>query len=58
MAGVLGMLVPYTTDKSFVDWLVMIEAVAQPVDLEGLQLTLSDGFSLVASDRYELKPSV
>ena len=34
MAGVLGRLVPYTTDKSLVDWLVMLEAVAQPVDLE------------------------
>ena len=34
MAGVLGGLVPYTTDKSLVDWLVMLEAVAQPIDLD------------------------
>jgi len=34
MAGVLGRLVPYTTDESFVDWLITIEAVAQPVERE------------------------
>jgi len=34
MAGVFGRLVPQTTDESFVDWQVMIEAVAQPVERE------------------------
>jgi len=34
MAGVLARLVPYTTDESFVDWLVKTEAVAQPVERE------------------------